>query len=379
MSGLRSGLITFAFVGLCGLGAVAGCSADGSGGTFEDTTGTDPTGAPPATLPPPGSSSGGDTDEDAGKPPPKKDAGGKDAAPVDAGPPPPVENTPCPTLDEVRTKSCGACGKASTICLDVAGTKKWSVYSPCENELAGGCIPGTIVDVACGNCGTSKKTCSQYCAFSTTACAGQPAASCVPGSIELQNAGCGVDQFHVRSCQSTCQFNNFGAACVAPPTVVEVGPTPGSVSSTVAILSQAQTLPRIQGTSCPAATMSTTVTSPYVYLRVHNPLTTAATVAIFNSLAPGGVAYKTALAAYDGAVSPTVEAARITCLKAKTYGTLALTGDYKFASLDGTTAVTIAPGATVSVYVAAYYAYDALKPADSTGKVKFNVQTVSVQ
>jgi hypothetical protein len=92
------------------------------------------------------------------------------------------------------------------------------------------------------------------------------------------------------------------------------------------------------------------------------------------------VAFKTALAAYSGAVQPTDDATRKTCLKgASTFGTASLTGDSKFASLDGTKAVTIAAGATVSVYVAAYNAYDATKPADSTGKVKLVVQTISLQ
>ena len=376
MSGLKSGLVTFAFVGLCGLGTVVGCSADGSGASFGDTTETDAAGGPPATLPPSGSS-GGTEEEDSGTTAPKKDAG-KDSSPPDAGPPPPVPGTPCTTLDEVKKKSCGACGTASTICLDDNGSKKWTIYSTCLNELTGGCIPGTTVDEACGNCGTKKKTCTQYCAFTTAACTGQPTSSCVPGSVDLSTASCDTTTFLKRTCGSACTYGNFSATCSAPPTVIEVGPTPGSVSSTVAILASTQVLPRIQGTACPAATMSTTVTSPYVYLQVHNPLATAATVAIYNSLAPGGVAYKTALAAYDGAVSPTDEPTRKTCLKAKTYGTTALTGDSKFASLDGTTALSIAAGATVSVYVAAYYAYDATKPADSTGKVKLNVQTVSV-
>ena len=90
------------------------------------------------------------------------------------------------------------------------------------------------------------------------------------------------------------------------------------------------------------------------------------------------MAYKTALAAYDGATGPEDDASRKVCLKAATFGTVALTGDSKFASLDGTRTISIAPDATVSVYVAAYNAYDPLKPADSTGKVKLNVATISV-
>ncbi len=62
-------------------------------------------------------------------------------------------------------------------------------------------------------------------------------------------------------------------------------------------------------------------------------------------------------------------------MKAATYGTTALTGDSKLASLDGSRVITLAPGATASVY----YAFDAAKPADSIGKVKLNVSAISVQ
>jgi hypothetical protein len=356
--------------------AIVGCSANGTG-VLDDTPATMPAeDDASAQLPPTSSGSGGPV-TDAAQPPPK-DGGSKDSA-VDAGPPPPVPGTACPLVDEVRKKSCGACGTQSTICLADAAGSKWSIYSACENELAGGCVPGTVVDEACGNCGTVKKTCTQYCAFTATACTGQPANSCVPGSVDLASAGCAdANTFRARSCTSTCSYDNFGT-CSAPPTVVQVGPTPGSVSATVAILSEAQTMPRMSGT-CPNATLSTTVSSPYVYLQVHNPLPTAAVVAIYNQLAPGGVAFKTVLAAYDGTAQPTADAGRKACLKgASTFGTASLTGDSKFASLDGTKAVTIAAGATVSVYVAAYNAYDATKPADSTGKVKLVVQTISLQ
>jgi hypothetical protein len=374
MGGLKSGLVTVVIAGALGICTVVGCTADGSG-AIEDTAPLDPEN--PNTLPP--SSSSGDLPDDAGKPDAKKDGSTKDSAAPDAGPPPPVPDTPCATVDEVRKKPCGACGNQSTICLSVAGAKKWSVYSSCEQELVGGCIPGTFVNEPCGNCGTLKRTCSQFCAYINAACGGQPASSCVPGSVELQSAGCPTaNLFHQRTCGATCTAPSFDATCSAPPTVVEVGPTPGNVSSTIAILSEAQSLTRISGTACPAATLTTIVT-PYVYLQVHNPLAKSATVEIYNSLAPGGVVFKTALAAYDGAVAPTDDATRKVCLKAATTGTVALTGDSKFASLNATKTVTIAPGATVSVYVAAYYAYDPTKPTESTGKVKLNVSTVSLQ
>ena len=374
MSGLRSGLVTGVVAAAVGVFTVIGCSV-GSSGAIDDT-------APPeqdsgAILPP--SSSSGNLPDDAGNPDAKQDASPKDAAP-DTGPPPPVPGAPCVTVDEVRKKSCGACGNQSTICLDVGGAKTWSGYSPCEQELAGGCMPGTVVDEPCGNCGTLKKTCTQLCVFSALSCAGQPANACAPGSVELQSAGCpSNDLFHQRTCGATCVAPTFSVACSPPPTLIEVAPAAGNVSSTVAILSETQTLPRISGTFCPTATFLATTLTPYVYLQVHNPLAKSATVAIYNSLAAGGVAFKTALAAYDGAAPSDDDASRKVCLKAATFGTTALTGDSKFASLDGSKVITLAPGATVSVYLAAYNAFDAAKPADSTGRVKLNVATISVQ
>lgn len=372
MNRLKSGLVAAALVASFGALAIVGCSADGSGVSDE------PAPAEPVesgTALPPKTDSGGAT-EDAGKT--VKDAAPKDSA-VDSGPPPPVPGTACTTVDEVRKKSCGACGTQSTICLTEGTAAKWSVYSECEGQLAGGCIPGTILDEACGNCGTVKKTCTQYCAFTSSSCTGQPATSCVPGNVDLSSAGCSADEFRQRSCGAACTYGNFGASCAAPPTTIEVGPTQGSVTSTVAILTAAQQMPTISGTSCPNATLSTTKTSPYVYIQIHNPLAKAASISIYNSLATGGVAFKTALAAYDGNVSPTDAAGRAACLKATTYGTSALTGDTKFASLDGTTkGVTIAAGATISVAVSAYNNYAAANPADTTGKVNLNVQTVAV-
>jgi hypothetical protein len=138
-------------------------------------------------------------------------------------------------------------------------------------------------------------------------------------------------------------------------------------------------MPKLTGT-CPNALVSATLTTPYVYIQVTNPLAKAAKVSIYNSIAPNGVVVDTTLAAYAGAVAPTAEAARKACDKGtNSYGTTALTGDSKFASLDGARAVTIPANSTVTVYVAADKAYDAAKPAESTGPVKLTVRTESLE
>jgi hypothetical protein len=371
MNGLTSGLVTLVVSGALGVLTVVGCSADGSSGVIEDPFPASPEEG--AKLPSTTNTSGGVTaPADAGKKEGGAKDGGKDSG-VDAGPPPPVPGTPCTVANEIRTRPCGACGTQEAICQ--AADNKWSTYSTeCVGETAGGCIPGTTV--ACGKCGI--QTCSQFCAL-LGSCQNEPANACVPGGIELTNAGCpSSDLFKQRSCSSTCSAPNFSDACSPPPTIVEVPPTTDSVNWTIAILSENQTLPRFNTTGCPTPTFAT-VATPYVYVRVHNPLAKTATVAIYNSVAPGGVPYKTILAAYAGDTAPTDEASRKACLKATTYGSQSLTGDSNFASLDGAfKQVTIAAGGTVSVLVEASNAFDPAKPALSTGKVKLNVMTVSV-
>jgi len=381
MGRVGSGLVVTLFAFALGTVAFAGCSADGTTETdgVTDQKPTDPGSS--QGLPASSNSGGDDGDVDAGTGP-KKDAGKADAQ-ADAGPPPPVAGDPCTKIDAIVEKQCGACGKQSTVCLaDDAGaaTGHWSVYSDCIGELAGGCVPGTVENEACGNCGTRVRTCSKYCGWSNGACTGQPVDSCPPESVDLTSAGCSAaNTFRSRSCKADCTYNPFNATCDAPPTTVNIAPTIGSVSSTIAVLTSAKVISKLTG-SCPNATPSTTLTTPYTYIQVKNTLAKSATVSIYNSVASGGVVFDTTLASYEGNVSPTADAARKACDKGVgTFGTTALTGDSRFASLDNTRKVTIPAGGTVSVYVAAKKAYDATKPTESTGPVKLNVKTETLQ
>lgn len=359
---VRSGLLALAGVGLFGFVSVAGCSAQGSAEDIGgDTPATEPTGG--AQLPPP---SGTDASEpfDGGGNKPDSGSTKKDAS-VDAGPPPPTPGDACATPDEIREKKCGACGEQSTICIG----GKWTEYSACTGELVGGCVPGTVEQEACGNCGTLTKTCTQYCSWQKTTCGGQPASSCTPGAVELSAAGCtAADTYRQRSCPETCAWNAFSMACSAPPTTIEVAPTAGGTTSTVATLAASQTAGRLGGL-CPNASISTTVISPYVYLSVYNGNAKEAVVTLYTSQAPGGAVVKTVLAAYAGAATPATEAARKACTKGtNSFGDSALTGSVDFASLDGTDAVTIPAGGTVRVYLAG-------ELATSTGTVKFSART----
>jgi len=218
MSRITSGLLTAVAVGALGVLTVVGCSADGSSGA-EDTsaTGIEPEESG-TTLPP--SSSSGSLPSDAGKPD-AKDASPKDSAPPDAGPPPPCRHH---VLHGRRSApEVVRCLRNAIDHLPRRGRHQDVVRLLGVPERARQRLhPGTIIDEPCGNCGTQKKTCTQYCAFTTAACTGQPAMSCVPGSVELTNAGCaGADEFHQRTCGATCTAPSFSLTCSAPPTVIQ--------------------------------------------------------------------------------------------------------------------------------------------------------------
>jgi hypothetical protein len=375
MRGMRSGLTTVTVTSMLVIAAVVGCSASGGGDATTDD-GTLPAPPPPSQLPPP--SSTGDVDAD---PPPPKDAG-KDST-VDAGPPPPVPGTPCTEPDKIVKKACGACGEASTVCLAAGdgGPATWTEYSACTGELAGGCTPGTTTTEACGNCGTQVKTCSKYCAWSTGACAGQPADSCVPLGVELSTAGCATaDTYRSRSCKTDCTWNSFSTTCGAPPKVIEVPPTAGSVNSTIVDLVSTKTMLKMASSTCPTATINATVSTPYDYIQVHNPNAKSAVVTVYDSLAPGGVVFHTILASYAGATPPSGDPARKACVKGvNTFGDDTITGDFNFASLSDTDAVTVPANGSVEIYVAAYNAYAAANPKNSTGPVMLSVRLDSLK
>ena len=363
MRSFKTGVVSIAFASVVGMAAVIGCSASGGDDTTTDGDPTDPT-APVATLPPgsgsSGTSGGTPTAKDAGK-----DSGKKPDSGVDAGPPPPVPGDACVMANEVKTKSCGICGKATTICLDDGTTKKWSDYSDCANELVGGCMPGTTQ--ACGNCGMN--TCNQFCAF--TACTGQPVNSCAPGNVTLLAAGCPTGTYRQQECKADCTQGNASLTCDAPPTFVTVPTAVGGLTSSLITLSASQTIASLDYSSnCPAATVNTTLT-PYNYFEVRNTTGKVAKVTVFHSQATGGTISDTIMAAYAGTTPPTTAAQRKACVAGVgDSSSMSLTGDSDFAALTDTDAVTIPAGESVMIYSANYSA-----TSGTLGLFKLNVRT----
>lgn len=376
MRSLKTGLFTFAAAGLFGMAAVVGCSADGAGDVIEDPNATEPAGDEGAQLPPSSSSSssssssGGSTSKDAGKDAAKTDSG------KDAGPPPPNPGDACTKIDQIFKKSCGACGTQEAVCLAGSGdggAGTVSDYGPCGGEIAGGCIPGTVEDVACGNCGTAKKTCNQYCAWSTAACTGQPANSCKPGSVEYTAAGCGASEYRRRDCQNSCMWTNYGT-CGTPVNdiVLNMVGTVGQTASTEITLDDTKLGPKLSGT-CPNGSLTGT-TYAYRYVEVKNTTAKAATVTLYTSAGTGGKVVDTIIAYYDKAIEPMDDASRKACkggVNDQSTGDTALTGNSNFSILK---TVAIPAGGSILVYVASYYTYS-LTDEDSFGPVNLNVKT----
>jgi len=358
--------------------AFVACSADGASDPITATGNTDP--QPTASLPPSTVPEGGNTVPDSGG---GKD-GGKDAAKdataetgVDAGKPAPNPGDACKALDEIFPRTCGACGKQEAICLAKPDGTPGVVsdYSPCVGELVDGCIPGTVENEACGNCGTRKRTCNAYCAWITAACAGEPVDSCTPTAVDYTSAGCGVGTVRTRTCNAACSWSGFGLSCSALDLKLVVAGTAGDSVSGIYPLRATKADKRLTGT-CPNGSFSTTTNHPYVYVELVNPTEQTLTLSAWNTIAKtGGTIIDTLMTWYDSDSPPTDEPGRKACAK----GTIDSCpsglpcGDTKWAGLTGTSAVTIPPFGSVTLMFQSYYAAGGSSPSE--GEVKLVVRT----
>lgn len=304
------------------------------------------------------------------------DGGPKKEAGVDAGPPlpPPVDvGSPCPTQDQILTVACGTCGTKTTVCEKKEdGSLGWSAYGPCGGEH-GVCVAGTTRSDGCNNCGTRTDTCTAQCTWATGTCTAAGGTGCVPGSYDIVNAGCdGADLglYRVRQCSATCGYDTSYSTCQSAPTAVEVGPTVGSISSTLVTLGG--NLALLSTGTCPVSSSYTWGPgTAYAYTQVHNPLSKPVQVYIYHSVKQGGTPFDTSITAYAGDQAPTTVDARKQCLKSSLAGNTTYTGDSKFASLDTTKAVTIPANGWVTVYSTA-------KKAGVVDTVKFSVRTAVI-
>jgi hypothetical protein len=298
----------------------------------------------------------------------------------DAGPSP---GSVCTTPHEVYTRRCGTCGKSEAYCLPDGNVDHVTTYGACFGEVAGGCSPGAIEDIPCGTCGRQTRRCNTACEFVVSDCRPGPADPCTPGALDFTSDGCPTGQVRERVCDVFCTYSPFNASCTP-----EIGGPVGVVArasalnSTIVELTSGQVLPRlVPGTSCPSAQIGTKQT-PYAYVEVKNPSDKTVRVSIFNSAVPGSVAIDTLLAAYAGSAVPATDAARQACVSGVgDVGTVALTGDPQFASLDGESAVTLAPSSSVMVYVASLVPFSVIQDGDhplASTRVRLDVRTEEV-
>lgn len=265
----------------------------------------------------------------------------------------PVPGAACAVIDQVVSRACGMCGRKSILCEKTpSGALAWSAYSPCEGE-AGECTPGTQREEACDNCGTRSVSCTSTCRWATSACSAPPAATCTPGSVDLTSAGCAQPfTYRARQCDAACSYEPYGA-CEAAPTTIEVGPTPGSRSSTIVVLDEKIAV--ASGSTCPLTSSLAGDDTVSAYTQLHNPSAKAVRVSLFHSVAPQSAGpFATSIVVYDQATAPTTIAERRDCLKASNIGNATLTGNPLFASIDSSAKqFTIPAGATYVVYSAA--------------------------
>jgi hypothetical protein len=369
------------FLALSALALVVACSANGGGVSIPETDegeagATAP--APTSALPPsstPDAEASIDAGKDAGKDAAKDAA--KDSA-FDAGKPAPNTGDACKTFDEIFPRTCGICGTQLAICLaSTDGTPGVvSDYSPCGNELAGGCAPGTMENEACGNCGTRVRTCTKYCAWSAGGCAGQPVDSCTPTSQDYTTAGCPTSAtVRTRSCSAVCSWSNFTGTCDPLAFKLVVAATPGDTVSGIYPLRATVVAKRIGGT-CPNPSLSTTTNHPYVYVELINPTENALTLSAWNTAAPnGGPIIDTVMTWYEGNTKPGDDATRKACKKS--VGDACPSGlpcgDSRWAGLTGTNAITLPPFGSALLFFGSYYAAGGASAAE--GNVKLVART----
>jgi hypothetical protein len=375
-----SRFVVTSFAASSTLALVLACTANGGGDGIVESDDASPTEPPPSQpLPPSRPDDGGNAVPDAGKDASKdaaKDAA-KDSA-VDAGKPAPNTGDACKTVDEIFKRMCGICGTQESICLAKPdGTPDVvSDYSGCVNELATGCQPGATETAPCGNCGTQKRTCNQYCAWTTAACAGEPVNSCTPTAQDFTGAGCPAGGVRTRSCGDLCSWSNYSATCDALGYQLVVPATPGDLISAIYPLKAAMSGKRMTGT-CPNPTFSTTTNHPYVYIELVNPTEATLTLSAWNTAAPnGGPVIDTLMAWYAGGVPPADEAARKTCAKGvidACPSNLTTCGDFRWAGVSGASAIVIPPFGSSTLYFGSYYPAGGASVAE--GNVKLVVRT----
>jgi hypothetical protein len=292
----------------------------------------------------------------------------------------PPEGTPCTPPNTIQNESCGFCGTHYRACLaDGDGGYAWGSWGFCQGEVQGGCDPNaTYGTTACGNCGTMKQVCLSNCTFDLTQTCTEPTNACRPLSSEFE-LGLSCDGGgRERTCDNQCQFGNFGS-CQTMPTL-DVPSTVGAISSIVQSFDGNNKIGRMTTGSCPS-TVSTTITV-YGYTVVQNNTTYTATVDIYHSTAPNASYIDSVMTVYPGSTPPDNGDAGArgkcsvyvddSCTDTTNTNPPSCYSNWAGLMKKDSRSVTIAPGATIVVYSAAYFS------TQGSGDFQVNVKTQSL-
>jgi len=104
---------------------------------------------------------------------------------------------------QTTTVACGNCGTQTRTCSD---TCQWVDTGSCTGQ--GLCAPGQTSSQGCGSCGTQSRTCTAWCAWGDWGtCGGQGV--CSPG--QTQSQGCGLCGSQSRTCTGSCAWGAWGS------------------------------------------------------------------------------------------------------------------------------------------------------------------------
>ncbi len=243
----------------------------------------------------------------------------------------PKAGDPCPVgtnVNDTIDRRCGLCGMQRALCEAgrIVGT-----YGACMNESSSSsaCLPGLRRTVACGTCGTKAERCNNACAIESGLCQNEVAGGCVAGSIRYLATCADPDQVRRQSCSATCVL---GAPEACGPrgadTTVDVSQTVGGVVAQTITPDAANKILGLSSPYCPTA-LHPTIRTVFSYVLLRNTGAQAANVTVTNKSATEVALF----AAYAGTTLP---ADRTTCQEHIGYN--------KFT-------VTIASGASQLVYV----------------------------
>ena len=372
---LKYGLVAFGLVAVATASTMPGCSADGVGGTEEDSGAVqDATVIEDVATP---RDTGVDAKLDAAADAKKdtgvdaaKDTGTPDTG-TDAGSTGPAPGSACATPGQTFVQSCGFCGKQEAIC---EGNKVVSAYGICTGEVPNGCTPGSSRQSTCGLCGTKNEICQANCQWAAGSCGGEPANACAPGAVKYTTAGCTLAQtFRKQTCETNCQYGAPAPLpCGPKDTDLTISSAAGAtVSAEFDLSPTTDQIPTFFSGACPISSFRNGVSTSYKWVVLRNPTAQTAKVEIWFDNVAGGADVDTIVTYYPGDTPPDGNA-RLACTGVvnDTCSSAPCIGSWS--GLVGNNAATIPPNGSIIVYHAAY-------SSTGTGPFVMFARTTSLQ